>query len=434
MSREIRVPALGESIVEATVGKWHKAPGDQVGPDETIVELETEKVTLSVTAPVAGVVEAIQHPEGSVVAVGDVLGTVLERTASTSPPSNADRPTTPEVADTAPSVTGADYSQPSMPPERHAPTSPSVRRLAAEHDIDLDQVSGSGPGGRIVTEDVLRYVQKQAEGPSDDSSQPAEVKSEHVEDDQDSRAVAATPAAAAPGDRSDREERARLSRRRLTIARRLVEAQRTTASLTTFNEIDMSAVMTLRSRQRERILERHGVRLGFMAFFAKATIAALKGFPRLNAEIDGDDVLLKYHYDLGIAVSTDEGLVVPVVRDADQRSIVDIERLIGDLAQRARDGKLTIDELRGGTFTITNGGVFGSLLSTPILNAPQVGILGMHQIQERPIALLGDVVVRPMMYVALTYDHRIVDGREAVQFLVRIKQLIEDPEELLLAG
>jgi 2-oxoglutarate dehydrogenase E2 component (dihydrolipoamide succinyltransferase) len=438
MAVEVKVPALGESILEATVGNWLKREGDTVAAGDALVELETEKVAVEVSAEAPGVLEQIVHPGGDTVHVGDVLallsdggsGAETAATAATAPPkeSPVERAAgAPEPAASAPSSPpsgaerGANVSRPGVPAPvpspaaagARAPAAPSARRLAAEEGVDLSSLSGSGPGGRITREDVAAQglALKAAAAPTAPVVQP----------------LALHPPAA-------REERVRLSRRRLTIARRLIEAQQSAAILTTFNEIDMSAVMALRQRRRDAFKERHGIGLGFMSFFTKATLGALKAFPVLNAEMQDDTLVLKHYYDIGIAVAADEGLVVPVVRDVDRKSFAEIEKEIADLAKRAHDNALTLEELMGGTFTITNGGVFGSLLSTPILNPPQVGILGMHKIQERPIAINGQVEVRAMMYVALSYDHRVVDGREAVQFLVRIKELVEDPETLLLEG
>jgi 2-oxoglutarate dehydrogenase E2 component (dihydrolipoamide succinyltransferase) len=434
MSVEIRVPPLGESLVEATVGRWFKKQGDAVQTGETVVELETEKVNLEVAAPESGVLERVLHAEGDTVQVGEVLGTLdagaaaaprpeAARSAAASAPAPA--PTVAERAPgSAPAEAPAGASRAAAVPPR-PPAAPSARRLAAEHGVDLGAVAGSGPGGRITGEDVRDHVLK-----GDRTSEPpAPAKTGPPN---------GNGGDAGPGLAVDtngrREERVRMSRRRQTIARRLVEAQQTAAILTTFNEIDMHAVMELRKRRRDAFKERHGVGLGFMSFFTRATVGALKAFPQLNAEIQGEEIVLKQYYDIGVAVSTEQGLVVPVVRDADRLSFPEIERQIERFAKAARENRLTPQDLIGGTFTITNGGVFGSLLSTPILNMPQVGILGMHKIQERPVAIAGEVAIRPMMYVALSYDHRVIDGREAVQFLVRIKELVEDPEQLLLEG
>ncbi|MFN8478054.1 MAG: 2-oxoglutarate dehydrogenase complex dihydrolipoyllysine-residue succinyltransferase [Kouleothrix sp.] len=406
MAVEVRVPTLGESIVEATVGKWLKRVGEAVAAGETIVDLETDKVNIEVAADQAGVLEQILKAEGANVAVGDVIGTIGTGVAAA--PSGA---------------TVATSSAPAVPvpalAERDLPATPVARRIATEQGVDLRGIAGSGPGGKVTKDDVAAQV-KPAKAPP---AVPAP-------------AAPPTPEAASPAPATStanpREERVRMTRRRQTIAQRLVEAQQTAAMLTTFNEVDMSAVMDVRMRRKDSFKERHGIGLGFMSFFTKAVVGALKAFPMLNAEIQGSDIVLKHYYDIGIAVGAEEGLVVPVLRDADRKGFAAIEREISDLAARARDGKLTLAELQGGTFTITNGGVFGSLMSTPILNTPQVGILGMHKIQERPIALNGQVVIRPMMYIALSYDHRIIDGSTAVRFLVRMKELVEDPEALLL--
>jgi 2-oxoglutarate dehydrogenase E2 component (dihydrolipoamide succinyltransferase) len=402
MPVEIRVPTLGESVVEATVGAWLKHEGESVEAGESLVQLETEKVNLDVAADQAGVLDKILHQEGETVVPGDVLGTIDEA-ARTSP--SAPLAAKPEQATVV--------EQAAAPEEVERPhASPVARRMAEEHGLDLATVEGTGTGGRVTREDVERRLQ-----PPTPSTRP----------------MPPSPAPATPGADGVRgETRIRLSRRRQTIAQRLLEAQRTAAMLTTFNEVDMSAIMDIRARRREAFQKRHGVGLGFMSFFTTAVIGALKAFPNLNAEIRGDEIIHKNYYDIGIAVGAEGGLVVPVVRDADRKSFAELERAIAELAEKARTNTLALEDLRGGTFTITNGGVYGSLMSTPILSPPQVGILGMHKIQPRPIAIDGQVVVRPMMYLALTYDHRLVDGREAVQFLVRVKELVEDPTALLL--
>jgi 2-oxoglutarate dehydrogenase E2 component (dihydrolipoamide succinyltransferase) len=424
MAVEIRVPALGESIVDAVVGNWLKQEGDVVSQGEALVELETDKINLEVFAEQDGVLQKIMKQAGDVVAVGDVLGTISEGRASTQ--AGAESSAQPVRAETEPV---ASSPQPARAPEgasasggsagdSHRPPSPLARRIAAEYNVDLSQVRGNSAHGRVTKDDVIQYLEQSKSGPL-----PAPAAT-----------PIAQPAPLLIPDTTQREERVRLSRRRETIARRLVEVQHTAAMLTTFNEIDMSAIIDVRKRRKDAFKERHQVSLGFMSFFTKAVVGALKAFPRLNAEIQGNEMVLKHYYDIGIAVSTEEGLVVPVVREADRKSFAEIEREIADLAKRARENKLSLAELQGGTFTITNGGVFGSLMSTPILNGPQVGILGMHAIQERPVVVNGQIVVRPMMYVALSYDHRIVDGSEAVRFLVRVKELAEDPESLLLEG
>jgi 2-oxoglutarate dehydrogenase E2 component (dihydrolipoamide succinyltransferase) len=450
MPVEIRVPPLGESLVDAVVGQWLKHEGDPVSRGDTLLELETDKVNLDVTATEDGVLSRIEKREGEVVKVGDVLGIITE--AAVAPTNGAKAAEAAQVAAPAPAPVAAAPAEAAAAPAG-APAeaaelvaggraAPAVRRLAEEHQVDINLVPGTGPGGRVTREDVLAYVARQAApaAPVAPAMPPAPAPAPPAPPVQPAPAPAPAPqvAPAAPPAISTaagrREERVRMTRRRQTIAARLVEAQRTAAMLTTFNEIDMTAVIELRKARREAFQQRYGVSLGFMSFFTKACVGALKAFPYLNAEIQGDEIVVKHYYDIGIAVSTDEGLVVPVVRDADRKTFAEIEREIADMATRAREGKLTLSELQGGTFTITNGGVFGSLLSTPILNYPQVGILGMHKIQERPVAINGQVVIRPMMYVALSYDHRIVDGSEAVRFLVRVKELVEDPTTLLLEG
>lgn len=404
MTTAIKVPELGESVVEATVGQWHKQEGDSVAIGEVLVDLETDKVDVEVGAETAGVLVNIRRQAGEDVQIGDVLAEI--------DPDGAGPQTEPEPqAEEAEKETAV--SPPTAAPSKATPV---AQRLADKKQVDLSQIEGSGKNGRITREDVeKRLDQRRPQEPTPAEKQPPTISEQ--------------PAA---GDR--REERQRLSRRRRTIARRLVEAQQTAAMLTTFNDADMSAIIDLRQRRGEAFRERHGVKLGFMSFFVKAAVGALKEFPRLNAEIDGDEVVLKHYYDIGMAVGAEEGLVVPVIRAADRLSFAEIERAVRSFAEKARDGALSLDDLRGGTFTITNGGVFGSMLSTPILNPPQVGILGLHRIEERPLAQNGAVVIRPMMYLALSYDHRLVDGREAVQFLVRLKERVEDPETLLLEG
>ena len=414
MAMKIIVPELGESVIEATVGRWLKREGDRVAVGEAMVELETEKVNLEVGAERAGVLARIERKEGENVKIGDVLGVIEEVAGGVEAVPAA--PQAPAMAREAPAA----IEEPAgVAVEERGKATPVAKHLASKHGVDLAGVPGSGPGGRVTKQDVQSYLESQKVEPEITAAPPAERKT--------------APVPLAPSvDRLRREERVRMSRRRQTIARRLVEAQQTAAMLTTFNEIDMSTVMDMRKRRRDSFKERHGIGLGIMSFFVKATIGSLKAFPRLNAEIQGDEMVLKYYYDIGIAIGASEGLVVPVLRDADRMSFAEIEKAIKEYVQKADDGTLALEDLRGGTFTITNGGVYGSLLSTPILNPPQVGILGMHKIEERPTVLNGTVVVRPMMYVALTYDHRIVDGREAVQFLVKVKELIEDPAALLL--
>lgn len=411
MPVNVKVPSVGESIVEGTIVRWLKQDGDAVRADEPLFELETEKATGEVPAPAAGVLK-ITVPEGEKVAIGAVVGRIdTDGKAATAPAKKPLRevPAKPEPdkkssarPDHAPSAATA------------APLSPAVRRLVAEKQIDVRQVQGTGREGRVTKEDVLAHLE----------SKPAPKQEKAMA----APSVRETPAASA----TPRETRERLSAIRQRIAERLVAAQNTAAILTTFNEADMSAVMELRGRYKESFQKKHGVGLGFMSFFVKAVVEALRAFPVLNAIIDGAEVVYRHYYDIGVAVSTDKGLMVPIVRDADQLSFAGIEKEIVELALKARDGKIGVSDLQGGTFTITNGGVFGSLLSTPILNPPQTGILGMHAIQKRPVAIDDQVVIRPMMYLALSYDHRLVDGREAVQFLVRVKECIENPERLML--
>ena len=428
MPVEVRVPAFGESIVEATIGRWLKADGDKVAYGDPLVELETDKVNVEITAEQDGVLQNIAHKEGDTVSVGDVIAFLGEGDGSVAAKPVAETPAAAEPK----AGNGTTHVD-----EDDATITPIARKLAEENKVDLKLVQGTGPNGKIGKEDVTAYIAKQ--------SAPAPKP---VEAPKSAPATPKTPSPPASGGVARNEgptsltgwvsgraeERVRMSRRRQTIATRLVEAQHTAAMLTTFNEIDMTAIMEIRKRRKDSFKERNGVGLGFMSFFTKAVVGGLKAFPYLNAEIQDTEIVLKKYYDIGIAVGAEEGLVVPVIRDADRLSFAGIEKEIGTLAGKAREGKLTLAELTGGTFTITNGGIFGSLMSTPILNAPQVGILGMHKIQERPMVVGGEIVVRPMMYVALSYDHRIVDGSEAVRFLVRIKELAEDPESLLLEG
>jgi 2-oxoglutarate dehydrogenase E2 component (dihydrolipoamide succinyltransferase) len=403
MLTEIRVPTLGESISEATVGKWFKQRGDTVKADEPLVELETDKVTLEVNAPAAGVLTEISVETGQTVAIGALLGGL--------------------TAEAAGAATAAAKAPPAPAPRSAAPTAmppaPSAAKLAIEKAIDLSTVAGSGKRGQVLKGDVIEALAQPTVAPA-----PAPVAPTPVP-------AAALRAPAAPED-SQREERVRLTKLRQTIARRLKDAQNSAAMLTTFNEVDMSGVMGMRARYKEAFEKKHGAKLGFMGFFVKACVQALKDVPAVNAEIDGADLVFKNYYHLGIAVGTDRGLVVPVVRDCDALSIAGVEKAIADVGRRARDGSLKIEEMQGGTFTITNGGIYGSLMSTPILNAPQSGILGMHKIQERPVVVAGKIEIRPMMYLALSYDHRVVDGKEAVTFLVRVKEALEDPARLVL--
>jgi 2-oxoglutarate dehydrogenase E2 component (dihydrolipoamide succinyltransferase) len=428
---EIRVPTLGESVTEATIGRWFKAAGEAVAVDEPLVELETDKVTVEVPAPAAGVLSEIAAKNGDTVAVGALLGQIKEgaggtpakSTAAAAPalsakaaspaPSSA---AAPKPAASAPAAAASAPPPPAKVAPEDVPLAPSVRRLGAESGIAPVTVPGTGKDGRVTKGDMLAAIERAAASPMP-VAQPA---------------AAVTLRAPSPADDAAREERVRMTRLRQTIARRLKEAQNTAAMLTTFNEVDMSAVMALRAHYRDLFEKKHGVKLGFMGFFVRACVQALKEIPAVNAEIDGTDIIYKNYYHLGIAVGTDKGLVVPVLRDCDVKSLAAIEKEIADYGRRARDAALKIDELQGGTFTITNGGIYGSLMSTPILNAPQSGILGMHKIQERPMVVAGKVEVRPMMYLALSYDHRIVDGREAVTFLLRVKDSLEDPARLVL--
>jgi len=404
---EIRVPTLGESVTEATIGKWFKKPGDAVAADEPLCELETDKVTLEVNAPASGTLAEIIAKDGETVGVGALLGEITDGAGASAKPA---------PAKAAPANTPAPAPTPAAPAPAAVspmPPSPAAAKLAADQGISLDALDGSGKRGQILKGDVLAHI-----------AQP-----------QNAPAPAAAPIQArVPSSTADapREERVPMTKLRQTIARRLKDAQNTAAMLTTFNEVDMSEIMNFRTRYKDVFEKRHGTKLGFMGFFVKACVAALKELPAVNAEIDGTDLIYKNYYHLGIAVGTDKGLVVPVVRDCDQLGLADIEKSIAAVGKRARDGQLRIDEMQGGTFTITNGGIYGSLMSTPILNAPQSGILGMHKIQERPVVIGGKIEVRPMMYLALSYDHRIVDGREAVTFLVRVKETLEDPARLVL--
>lgn len=416
MSVEIRVPQMGESVTEATILRWMKKVGETVAAGEAVAELETDKVNVEVPADADGIIQSFAHAEGDTVAVGDILAVVGDAAGVAATPEPAAVPPPAAPAAPAPARNGEGVATPAA--------SPLARTLAEDNKIDLNLVKGTGPVGRITKDDVANYLERSSDAPAVANVLAAQTA-------QAPQAPPTPPPSTASG---RPEERIRMTRRRQTIATRLVEAQHTAAMLTTFNEVDMSAVMAIRAKRKDSFKEKNGIGLGFMSFFTKASIGALKAFPLLNAEIQGLEIVKKGYYDIGIAVGAEEGLVVPVVRDADKLTFAGIEKEIAGLAQRAKANTLTIEEMRGGTFTITNGGVFGSLLSTPILNAPQVGILGLHKIEQRPIALNGEVVIRPMMYLALSYDHRIVDGSEAVRFLVRIKELIEDPEALLLEG
>ncbi len=401
MTTEIRVPSLGESVSEATVGKWFKKPGDAVAVDEPLVELETDKVTVEVPAPSAGVLSEILVQPGGTIAVGALLGMIGEGAGAAVPPPKPK----PLPQATAPAPKPAPAAQPAVAPV----LSPAARKIAEENKLTPAAIPASGRDGRVTKGDVLAAIEARANDPKPVYMPPA-----------------------GPRPQAAREERVPMSRLRRTIALRLKEAQNTAAMLTTFNEVDMSQIMHLRAAHKDGFEKRHGVRLGFMSFFVKACIIALREIPSVNAEIEGDDIIYKNHYDIGVAVGTERGLVVPVLRDADHLNFADIEKRINDFGLRARDNKLKLEELQGGTFTISNGGVYGSLMSTPILNVPQSGILGMHKIEQRPVAIDGKVEIRPMMYLALSYDHRIVDGKEAVTFLVRVKECLEAPERLVL--
>ncbi len=424
MSTEIRIPALGESVTEATIGKWYKAVGDQVAQDEPLAELETDKVAMEVNAPAAGVLDEILAQEGDAVEVGALIGTLRAGGGKAEAKSEAKSEAKPEAeAKTKDKDKASDDEDDAAGDAAHdAAMSPAVRKLVAEHDLDPAKITGTGKDGRLTKADVQKAIAagnagkqtaRQAKAP--DQAKPGE------------QAKAPAREAEAP-----REERVRMTRLRQRIAERLKEAQNTAAMLTTFNEADMSAVIAYRERYKDLFEKKHGIKLGFMSFFVKACVHALREVPSVNAAIDGDEIVYKNYYHLGIAVSAPNGLVVPVLRDADKKSFAECELEIADMGRRARDGKLELGELQGGTFTISNGGIFGSLMSTPILNPPQSGILGMHKIQDRPVAVNGELAIRPMMYLALSYDHRLIDGREAVTFLVRIKDMIEDPARLLI--
>ena len=419
---DIMTPALGESVTEATVARWTKKAGDAVRRDEVLVELETDKVSLEVVAPEDGVLSSIGAEEGATVTPGTVLGVVTAGGAAAAKPAAKPAPAPAAKAESAPAPAQPAQAAPApVPaaiveaasaapaPAADLPLAPSVQRIVSENKLDAGAIPGSGKDGRITKGDALAALEARA----------AQVQ-------------APPPVAVTPREIGDREERVRMTRLRQTIARRLKEAQSTAAMLTTFNEVDMSAVMALRNQYKDVFEKTHGVRLGFMSFFVKACVFALKSVPDVNAEIDGTDLIYKNHYDIGVAVGTERGLVVPVLRDADALSLAGIEKGIGALGKKARDGQLALEDLQGGTFTISNGGVYGSLMSTPILNAPQSGILGMHKIQDRPMVVGGQIVIRPMMYLALSYDHRVVDGQGAVTFLVKVKEHIEDPQRLLL--
>ncbi len=397
MSTEVRVPTLGESVTEATVATWFKQPGDAVAVDEMLCELETDKVTVEVPSPVAGTLSEIVAAEGETVGVDALLAQIAEGDAAPAPKAEAPKAEAKAEAAPAPAKAAKDVED-----------APSAKKLMAEND--LTDVQGTGKDGRVMKEDVLNALAGKSEAP----------------------APAPAPRAPVPADQADREERVKMTRLRQTIAKRLKDSQNTAAMLTTYNEVDMTEVMELRNEYKDLFLKKHGVKLGFMSFFTKACCHALKEVPEVNAEIDGTDVVYKNYVNMGIAAGTPTGLVVPVINDADQMSFATIEKSIAEMGAKARDGKLSMAEMQGGTFTISNGGVYGSLMSSPILNPPQSGILGMHKIQDRPMAINGEVVIRPMMYLALSYDHRIVDGKGAVTFLVRVKEALEDPRRLLM--
>ncbi len=402
MATEIRVPTLGESVSEATIGKWLKKAGDAVKADEVLLELETDKVSIEVPSPAAGVLSEITVKEGDTVAPGGLLGMIAEGAAAAAAPAKA---AAPAVA-AAPAATAA----------AAVPPAPSAAKMMADSGVSVE--TGSGKRGQVMKGDVIDAI---AKGPAPAAAVPIAAP-----------AIPAAPRAASAADDASREERVRMTKLRQTIARRLKESQNNAATLTTFNEADMSAVMDLRNRYKDLFEKKHGVKLGFMGFFTKAVTYALREIPAVNAEIDGTDIIYKNYAHIGVAVGTDRGLVVPVVRNADKMTIAEVEKDIGRLGKMARDGQLQLSDMQGGTFTISNGGVYGSLMGTPILNAPQSGILGMHKIQERPVVVAGQIVIRPMMYLALTYDHRIIDGKEAVTFLVRVKESLENPERLVL--
>jgi 2-oxoglutarate dehydrogenase E2 component (dihydrolipoamide succinyltransferase) len=425
MTTEIRVPQLPESVADATLVAWHKQPGETVSRDENLADLETDKVVLEVPAPFNGVIKELKVQGGATVTSGQLLALLDETSAAAKAPAQAAAAATSTVAKAAPVASTAKSSE---------PLSPAVRRLVEENSLDATSIPASGRDGRLTKSDVVDFLAKRPSGAPAAQAAPSPGAQAAV------GAASAAPAARAPapsarpsgpaGARS--EQRVPMTRLRQRIAQRLVEAQSSQALLTSFNEVDLTAVQELRARHKDRFEKDHGVKLGFMSFFVKASIEALKKFPVVNASVDGTDIVYHEYYDIGVAVSTERGLMVPIVRDADTKSFAAIESEIGQYAKKARDGTIAIEDLTGGTFTITNGGVFGSLLSTPIVNSPQSAILGMHKIQERPVALGGQIVIRPMMYLAVTYDHRIIDGREAVQFLVAVKENLEDPGRMLL--
>jgi 2-oxoglutarate dehydrogenase E2 component (dihydrolipoamide succinyltransferase) len=401
-------------VTEATIGKWFKKPGDVVAVDEPLVELETDKVTIEVPAPAAGVLTDVAVKDGDTVAVGALLGAIKEGAGAA--PTKAPAQPAAAAPQAAPPPASPKPAAAPRAPGAEMPLAPSVRKIAAETGLDAAAVPGTGKDGRVTKGDMLAAIERAAAQPTPVTAPAAAIQAR----------------APSPPDDAAREERVRMTRLRQTIARRLKDAQNTAAMLTTFNEVDMTQVMALRSQYRDLFEKKHGIKLGFMGFFVRACVQALKEIPAVNAEIDGTDIIYKNYYHIGIAVGAERGLVVPVVRDCDVKSLAEIEKTIADFGRRARDGALKIEELQGGTFTITNGGIYGSLMSTPILNAPQSGILGMHKIQDRPMAVAGKVEIRPMMYLALSYDHRLVDGREAVTFLVRVKEVLEEPARLVL--
>jgi 2-oxoglutarate dehydrogenase E2 component (dihydrolipoamide succinyltransferase) len=405
MTVEIKVPAMGESVTEATISKWFKKEGDAVKRDEPLLELETDKVTVEVPSPTDGAIESISAQAGATVQVGALLGAIAEGKAGSAPAAVKAEAPKPAAAAPAPAP---------VAPKTDAPAMPSAKRISEESGVPLSSVAGTGRDGRVTKGDMLGALASRSSAP------------------QPMAAASPSPVSTGPRHNEAREEKVAMTRLRKTIALRLKESQNTAAQLTTFNEVDMTAVMGLRANYKDAFEKKHGVKLGFMGFFTKAVVAALKDLPNVNAEIEGDNIVYKNYHDIGIAVSTERGLVVPVVRDADRLSLAGIEKAIADFGTRARDNKLKLEELQGGTFSITNGGVFGSLMSTPILNSPQSGILGMHKIQPRPMAIGDKIEIRPMMYLALSYDHRIVDGREAVTFLVKVKENLEDPQRLIL--
>lgn len=426
MSIEVRVPALPESVADATVVNWHKSVGESVQRDETLVDLETDKVVLEVPAPTDGVIEEILHSDGATVNADDLLAKITQNSAIKVTPTEKDNGTVVKETVSPPAMTGTFNA---------SDLSPAVRRLLKEHDLTVAEVPGSGKDGRVSKSDVMSYLDNRKENGTQ-SVEKSGASPETMSGKNKDRQVPASESKVsleAQTSKSDREEkRVPMSRLRARVAERLLQAQHNAAMLTTFNEVNLKAVMDMRAQYKDQFEKKHGVRLGFMSFFTKAVVESLKRFPQVNASIDGNDIVYHGYFDVGIAVSTERGLVVPVIRNVDTKSMANIEKAIGDYALRARDGKLQLEDMQGGTFTITNGGVFGSLLATPILNPPQTGILGMHKIEQRPVVEKGEIVIRPMMYIALSYDHRLIDGKESVQFLVSVKELLEDPSRMLL--